>query len=190
MNYLLKYKNLDASMQPGDNFSKSIFNQINKIRENPQTYIKVIEDAKKNITIDKRVRLIYNGSIKIALSRGEEAFDEAITFLKSLNPLDKLIFNPYLVAEMPKKENEIRFKNDLRYKVESMINKGIIVKSFWRDVIRDPELSLLMMIVDDIGEMSGMSRRYLLDPNMKYIGISSVEINESFVCYFILCTKE
>ena len=190
MNYLLKYKNLDASMQPGDNFSKSIFNQINKIRENPQSYIKVIEDAKKNITIDKRGRLIYNGSIKIALSRGEEAFDEAITFLKSLNPLDKLIFNPYLVAEMPKKENEIRFKNDLRYKVESMINKGIIVKSFWRDVIRDPELSLLMMIVDDIGEMSGMRRRDLLDPNMKYIGISSVEINESFVCYFILCTKE
>ena len=71
-----------------------------------------------------------------------------------------------------------------------MINKGIMIKSFWRDVIKDPELSFLMMIVDDIGEKSGMRRRDLLDPNMKYIGISSVDINGCFVCYFTLSTKE
>ena len=190
INYFLKYQNLDASMEPSDNFSKILFNKINQIRANPQSYVKVIENAKKNIITDKRGRLIFNSNIKIALTRGEEAFDEAIAFLKTLKPIDNLIFNPYLLVEMPKTENEIKYKSDLRYKVENMINKGIIIKSFWRDVVKDPDISLLMMIVDDIGEKSGMRRKDLFDPNMKYIGISSVEINGSFVCYITLCTKE
>ena len=190
INYSLKYKNLDTSMQPSDNFSKALFSQINKIRSNPQSYINFIENSKKNIMTDKKGRLIYNGTIKIALTRGEQAFDEAIDFLKKSKSMEQLVFNPYLTVEMPKTANEIKYKNDLRYKVEKMINKGIIIKSFWRDVIRDPEISFLMMMVDDTGEMSGMRRRDLLDPNMKYIGINAVEINGSFVCYITLCPKE
>ena len=190
INYSLKYKNLDTSMQPSDNFSKALFSQINKIRSNPQSYINFIENSKKNIMTDKKGRLIYNGTIKIALTRGEQAFDEAIDFLKKSKSMEQLVFNPYLTVEMPKTVNEIKYKNDLRYKVEKMINKGIIIKSFWRDVIRDPEISFLMMMVDDTGEMSGMRRKDLLDPNMKYIGINAVEINGSFVCYITLCPKE
>ncbi len=190
INYSLKYKNLDSSMQPSDNFSKALFSQINKIRSNPQSYINFIENSKKNIMTDKKGRLIYNGTIKIALTRGEQAFDEAIDFLKKSKSMEQLVFNPYLTVEMPKTANEIKYKNDLRYKVEKMINKGIIIKSFWRDVIRDPEISFLMMMVDDTGEMSGMRRKDLLDPNMKYIGINAVEINGSFVCYITLCPKE
>ena len=190
INYSLKYKNLDTSMQPSDNFSKALFSQINKIRSNPQSYINLIENSKKNIMTDKKGRLIYNGTIKIALTRGEQAFDEAIDFLKKSKSMEQLVFNPYLTVEMPKTANEIRYKNDLRYKVEKMFNKGIIIKSFWRDVIRDPEISFLMMMVDDTGEMSGMRRKDLLDPNMKYIGINAIEINGSFVCYITLCPKE
>ena len=190
INYSLKYKNLDTSMQPSDNFSKALFSQINKIRSNPQSYINFIENSKKNIMTDKKGRLIYNGTIKIALTRGEQAFDEAIDFLKKSKSMEQLVFNPYLTVEMPKTANEIKYKNDLRYKVEKMINKGFIIKSFWRDVIRDPEISFLMMMVDDTGEMSGMRRKDLLDPNMKYIGINAVEINGSFVCYITLCPKE
>ena len=190
INYSLKYKNLDTSMQPSDNFSKALFSQINKIRSNPQSYIDFIENSKKNIMTDKKGRLIYNGTIKIALTRGEQAFDEAIDFLKKSKSMEQLVFNPYLTVEMPKTANEIRYKNDLRYKVEKMFNKGIIIKSFWRDVIRDPEISFLMMMVDDTGEMSGMRRKDLLDPNMKYIGINAIEINGSFVCYITLCPKE
>ena len=190
MSNSIRFKNLDTTMEPSDDFSKYILSQINQLRANPQAYISTVENAKNNITTDKHGRLIYNGKIKIALSRGEQAFNEAIEFLKTSKAAENLIFNPYLTVEMPKSENEIKYKNDLRYKVEGLVNKGIMIKSFWRDVIKDPELSFLMMIVDDIGEKSGMRRRDLLDPNMKYIGISSVEINGCFVCYFTLCTKE
>ena len=190
INYSLKYKNLDPSMEPNDNFSKEFLSKINKIRANPKSYINIIEQAKKNIITDKKGRILYNAKIKIALARGVQAFDEAIEYLKKTNPSEKLIFNPYLLVEMPKTENEIKFKDYMVYKVENMINKGIIIKSFWRDIIRDPELSLLLMIVDDTGEKSGLRRRDLLDPNMKYIGINSIEINGSFACYITLCARE
>ena len=177
-------------MEPNDNFSKELLSKINSIRANPKSYINIIENAKKNIITDKKGRILYNAKIKIALSRGVQAFDEAINYLKNVNPSEKLIFNPYLLVELPKTENEIKYKDYMVYKVENMVNKGIIVRSFWRDIIRDPDLSLLLMIVDDTGEKSGMRRKDLLDSNMKYIGINSIEINGSFACYITLCNKE
>ena len=67
-----------------------------------------------------------------------------------------------------------------------MINNGINIKSYWRDVIKDPEISFLLMIVDDNGVKSGKKRKDILNSSMKYIGISSVEINGKFVCYITL----
>ena len=179
-------KDLNIDSEPNDTFSKKILTLINNLRTNPQSYIQIIEEAKKNIIKDKKGTIIYNHKVKVALLRGEAAFNEAINYLKNIEPMDRLIFNPYLVVETPKRENEIKDKNDLALKVDNMVNDGIMIKSFWRDVIKDPKISFLMMIVDDIGEKSGMRRKDLLDINMKYIGISSVNINGSFVCYITL----
>ena len=184
----IKYKNLSLST-PSDNYSKYLFEQINKIRADPQSYIGIIEDAKNNIIKDKNGRIIYNGKIKIALTNGENSFNDAINFLKTVKPMEKLEFNPYLTVELPKSENELKYKNDLRLKVEDMINNGISIKSYWRDVIKDPEISFLMMIVDDNADKSGMRRKDLLDPNMKYIGINSIDINGTFVCYLTLSNE-
>ena len=188
INNNFKYRNLSLST-PSDNYSKFLFEQINKIRADPQSYIGIIEDAKNNIIKDKNGRIIYNGKIKIALTNGDNSFNNAINFLKSIKPMGKLEFNPYLTVELPKSENEIKYKNDLRLKVENMINNGISIKSYWRDVIKDPEISFLMMIVDDNGDKSGMRRKDLLDPNMKYIGINSIDINGTFVCYLTLSNE-
>jgi hypothetical protein len=184
-NMKIKYKNMSLS-SPSDNYSKYLFEQINKIRADPQSYIGIIEDAKNNIIKDKRGRYIYNGKIKIALTNGEIAFNNAINYLKTVKSMNKLEFNPYLTVELPKTENEIKYKNDLRLKVDNMVNNGIPIKSYWRDVIKDPQISFLMMIVDDSGDNSGMKRKDILDPNMKYIGISSIDINGTFVCYLTL----
>ena len=185
-----KTKKLVLNAVPSDNYSKNLLEQINKLRTSPQSYISVIEEAKKNIITDKRGRLVYNGKIKIGLNQGEAAFDNAISYLKGVKPVEKLIFNPYMAVELPKTENEIKYKNDLIVKVENMVKSGMNIKSYWRDVIKDPEISFLMMIVDDNGNNSGMRRNDLLDPNMKYIGISSTEINGNFICYITLSTDE
>ena len=186
----MKFKNLSLYSAPSDTFSQNLFEKINNLRTNPQSYIANIEQAKKNIVKDKQGKFIYNGSIKIGLMSGENAFNNAINILKNTKPMRKLEYNPYLTVELPKTENEIKYKNDLRLKVENMINNGISIKSFWRDLIKDPEISFLMMLIDDNGDNSGMRRKDLLDPNMKYIGISSIEINGNFVCYITLSAIE
>jgi hypothetical protein len=179
------FKNTILSI-PSDNYSKYLLEQINKIRTDPQSFIGVIEDAKANIKKDRFGRLIYDGKIKIALAKGESAFNEAITFLQNCEPMESLEYVSDLTAIPPRNEEEIKDKEDLNKKVEEMINEGITIKSFWRDVIKNPEISFLLMIVDDNGIKSGMKRKDLLDPNMKYIGVSSVEINRKFVCYITL----
>ena len=175
-----------ALLYPKDNYSRYLLEQINKIRADPQSFIGVIEDSKGNIVRGKYGRLIYNGKIKIALNKGESAFNEAIEFLKNTNPMKKLEFSPIITPKLPCNEIEIRDNNDLGKKVNLMINNGIIIKSYWRDVIKDPEISFLLMIVDDNGFKSGKRRRDIMNPNMRYIGITSTEINGYFVCYITL----
>ena len=181
----MNISNMNISM-PFDNYSRYFLSQVNKIRTEPQSFIGVIEDSKANITKDRQGRIIYNGKIKVALDVGEAAFDEAIEYLKELNPMQPLTYNQMITANTPVSENEILDKNDLTYKIEAMINSGLNIKSYWRDVIKDPEISFLLMIIDDNGIKSGMRRKDILSPYMKYIGISSAEINNNFVCYVTL----
>ena len=185
MSNMINMPNMNISM-PFDNYSRYFLSQVNKIRTEPQSFIGVIEDSKANIIKDRLGRIIYNGKIKVALNAGEAAFDEAIEYLKELNPMQPLTYNQMITVNTPVSENEILDKNDLTYKVESMIKSGLNIKSYWRDVIKDPEISFLLMIIDDNGIKSGMRRKDILSPYMKHIGITSTEINKNFVCYVTL----
>ena len=180
-----RYQNNDVIF-PIDYYSKYLFDQINKIRCNPQSYIYYIEKAKENIIKDITGRLIYNGKIKIALNEGESAFNKAIDFLKNMKPMNNLEFNQLITIQCPQNEYDIKDINYMRYKVENMIKNGLFIKSYWREIINDPEISFLLMIIDDVGAKSGMRRNDILNPNMKYIGISSKEINGNFACYITL----
>ena len=180
------YINNNMMSMPYDNYSRYLLSQINKIRTEPQSFIGVIEDSKANITKDRSGRIVYNNKIKVALNMGEDAFDEAISFLKEIQPMKPLSFSQMITANAPLSEDEIMDKNDLNKKIEVMINSGINIKSYWRDVIKDPEISFLLMIIDDNGIKSGMRRKDILSPYMKYIGISSTEIKNNFVCYVTL----
>ena len=166
-----------------DDFSQYIFNHINKIRENPQSFINNIEEAKPYILYNKSKKLIYKKNVKVALSEGIPAFQEAISILKICKPMNKLIFEPKLMVKLPDNEDDIIDKEYFKYEIRKMISEGIPIKSYWRDIINDPETSFLMMIVDDTGKKSGMKRNDILDPNMKYIGICSKSIGKYFICF-------
>ena len=76
--------------KPEDSFSRYIFEQINALRENPQSFIDIIEKAKSHIALDEKTGIkIYKTSVKVALNNGESAFDEAIHFLKNTEPMNK-----------------------------------------------------------------------------------------------------
>ena len=171
---------------PMDNYSSYMLEQINKLRSDPQSFIGIIEDAKVNISKDRYGRLIYNSRLKVALNSGEKAFDEAINFLKNANSMQPLVYNPMITVNVPSNVEEILDKDDLGNKVEYMLRNGINIKSYWRDVIKDPEISFLLMITDDNGFNGGMRRKDILSPSIKYIGINSNEINNNFACYITL----
>ena len=180
-----KNKNSITS-KPTDKFSLYLLEQINKIRRDPESFVGIIEDAKSNITKDRYGRLIYNGKLKIVLANGESAFSEAINYLKNVDSMKPLEYIPQLTVLPPQNEKQIKDKKDLERKVEKMIDSGIKIKSYWRDVINDPEICCLLMIVDDNGIKKGKKRKDILNPYMKYIGISSVKLNKDFVCYITL----
>ena len=182
-----KEKLEDDDIIPTDNFSKYLLEQINKIRVDPQSFIGVIEDAKDNIKKSKNGNFYYNGNkIKVALVDGESAFNEAIEFLKSCKPMEPLIFSKNLIPPIPQNKEELQSKSYLRKNIDKMMSDGIRVNSYWRDIINDAEICFLLMIVDDNGDKKGMRRKDILSPNMKEIGISSVEINGRSVNYFVL----
>ena len=182
----LGQQNIINNISPSDNYSCYFLSQINKIRTEPQSFIGVIEDSKANIIKDHLGRFIYNGKIKVCLNTGEAAFDEAIQFLKELEPMEPLIYNPQITINAPLNEDDILDKDDLNKKIKAMMNLGFNFRSYWRDVIKDPEISFLLMIIDDNGIKSGMKRKDILCPYVKYIGISSSEVNKNFVCYVTL----
>ena len=170
---------------PEDNFSKYIFEQINKIRRNPKEFISKIEESKKNITTDKNGRLIYRSKVKVALNKGLPAFDDTILFLEKTEPMDELKFSLKISIPAPQNEDDIKNKNYLKEKIEELNQNDKIIQAYWRDIINDEETNFILMIVDDSGSKSN-KRNNIFNPKFKYIGIRSVKIGKSFACYITL----
>ena len=173
--------------KPEDSFSCYIFEQINALRENPQSFIDKIEKAKSRITIDEKTGIkIYKSSVKVALNKGEQAFDEAIEFLKNTEPMKKLKFNPDFVVELPRNELDVKSKEYLMEQVKYKIDSGIDIKSFWKDIVSDAESCFILTVVDDSGLNDGNKRLDILNKDNKYIGITTVRIGRSFACYIVI----
>ena len=103
--------------------------------------------------------------------------------------MNELIFNPKMCIEIPKSENDLIDKNYFKKKVKEISKKGIYILTYWRDIIYDEESCFILMIVDDTGDKSGLKRKDLLNPDMKFIGICSVTINKKFACYITLSDR-
>ena len=178
--------NLTHDGKPEEAFSLYIFDQINALRENPQSFVEVLEKAKSHITLDKSGVKVYKSSVKVALNKGEEAFDQAIEVLGKTEPMKKLKYNPDFLIELPTNELDVKSKEYLTDQVKLKLDAGIDVKSFWKDIVRDAESCFILTIVDDSGKNAGNKRNDILNPENKYIGITTVRIGRSFACYFVI----
>ena len=167
-------------------FSQYMFRNINKIRENPKSFIPKIKKSIENISYDKKGNLIYKGKLKVALFKGEKVFKEAIDTLEKTEPMEPLVFKKELCVDISNNEKEFKSGDYLRKKIKEKINNDIPIRAFWRDIIKDPEINFLLMIVDDNPIRKGNKRKDILDPEMKYIGISSANLGNDFVCYTVL----
>ena len=109
--------------------------------------------------MDKSGIKIYKSNVKVALNKGIEAFDEAIEFLRKTNPMNKLIYNPDFVIDLPNNEQDIASKDYLADKVKVKIDNGNDIKSFWKDIVKDEESCFILTVVDDSIKNAGNKRK-------------------------------
>ena len=69
-------------------------------------------------------------------------------------------------------------------KVNKKKKKGKEINLYFKEFIRIPEVSVLMMIIDDNDKTNGLKRKILLSSKIKYIGISCKFIDNNFIAYF------
>ena len=171
------------------NYSEKIVELINNIRQDPVSYADVIEESIQNIIEDNnkndstKSKIIYKQKIKVALTRGEPAFHEAAEVLRNFDPLPPLEFVSDLCIPLPENEEEMRDPTFLKTQVKKMRDEGIFIDVFFKDLVKIPEVSSLLMIVDDSSKNAGKKRLALLNNDFKYIGVNSKFIGKTFIAY-------
>ena len=182
-NYDENIKNNDTNSKYSD-YSEAIIKLINQIRQDPISFADTIEESIENIIDDvEKNKIIYKKKVKVALTRGEPAFREAAEKLRLMSPLSPLIFKPEICIPLPDDEEEIKDSSYLKEQVK-IIRENYNIDVFFKDLIKIPEVSALLMIVDDSGKNPGRKRQAVLNPNFKYIGVTSKFIGKTFVAYF------
>ena len=170
-------------------YPQKMLNLINKIRADPSSYADIIEDSIQNITEEQdrndesKTRIIYKKKVKVALNRGEIAFKDAEEELRNMEPLPPLELKNEICVPLPEEESEIKDSSYLREQVKILREKTNI-DVFFKDLIKIPEVSALLMIVDDSEKNPGKKRQAVLNKDFKYIGISSKFVGKTFIAYF------
>ena len=180
-----------------ENYCKKIIEFINLIRTFPHEYADYISYCMKNILIEneKKVnketkeeitikKIIYKKNVKVALNKGEEAFKDAFNTLINIEPIEPLIEKEELKIDLPQNINEVRDSNYMRNNVLKKNNEGVKIEVFFKDLIKDPEVSSLLMVVDDNKKNYGKKREAILNKNFKYIGVNCTIIEKVFVAFF------
>lgn len=185
--------NEDKNMKYAD-FPEKMLELINKIRENPALYAEVIEDSIRNIKEiqneddENNPRIIYKNKVKVALTRGEIAFREAAEKLKNMPSLSPLKFKNDICVPLPETEEELKDPSYLKEQVK-ILRENAKIDIFFKDLIKIPEVSALIMIVDDCEKNPGKKRNAIMNKNFKYIGISNKFIGKNFISYFTFSSQ-
>jgi hypothetical protein len=164
----------NCNLENNELYNESIVTIINKIRDNPRDYAKEIE---KNMTFIKKFAkdcfIFDKNNIKIALFKGKDAFIKSKEALESMkHSIPKLEIKEELKIQIPNNINELN--DDLK-------NQKFVC---FKDYINIPEISILLMIVDDTIENTYERRNIILNKDYKYIGINSKIIDKQFVSVF------
>ena len=163
------------------NYPKDVLELINKIRSDPQSFVNDIETAMTNITKYNN-RLIYNGSIKVKLNKGENMFKDAIDYLNKTKSMAPLTLNKEIEIEMPTDEEYKKEKDFFRQKILTK-KKENNIERYYREAIKDPYTGVLMMIVDDTSRNQGEKRVTILDPLLNKISINCKMYGKKFLAY-------
>ena len=191
LDYYLKKEQEELNSNKEDdrsyaNYSNLVFEKINEIRDNPPKYALDIEDAMENIIEtgeQENKKIMFKKQIKVGLNSGEPAFRDAAKILREIDHLYPFTFKKVLCVPIPSSGADLMNPNYLKSKI-NIIRQNTSVDAYFKEMVKSPKISALLMMVDDNKENSGKKRDLLLSTQLKYIGISSGFVNGTFVAYF------
>ena len=162
---------------------ENIFQKLPACVKEKKIWFPCDNDESAFVKFAQKERLIYKNKVKVALTKGKDAFEEAIYILEKMEPLSPLMFNNAIMIPHPTNEAQAKDTCYFRQQIR-MIEKHTPLAVHFKEYIKEPDVSALLMIVDDVNKNPGKKRTALLNPNYKYIGISSVNFDKTFVAFF------
>ncbi|MCQ2821284.1 MAG: hypothetical protein MJ252_28830 [archaeon] len=179
-----------------ENFKRRLLKEINNARENPQSFIPKVKKLMGNITVNSNgIYLKVDSKINIKLLTGKKAFESCLSFLQKQNILDPLFLKDETALDFPFDRPDICDDHDYLTKVLDKKKKELkseeleIVNFHYDLVIPNPELSVLLQIVDDTNSMY-QRRLNIFNEDAKYIGISMGKKTEGIICFYLLFAKD
>ena len=176
-------------IEDSENYPKAMIKILKNIRENPSEYANFIEDSMDYIIEENKNNekiIFFKKHLKIRLFKGEEVFRKVAKELKNMKAIQKLEENRALCVPLPNSISMLEDKNYLKREVEKLRERNIRVDAYFKAVINIPELSALMLMVDDIEDQhSGLRRKIILRRELTKVGISSGTVEGKFVAYFV-----
>ncbi len=175
-------------------YKDNLVTSINKIRSSPKDvhllidkYINMIQEN------ESEVELVYHlneKNIKITLLNGREEFLRVRNIFDSVSVLDTFQYNKLYEIDLYFRDDLISDNQIININVLSELygshyaklkQNGLELRGFHYDISPcDPEISLLLQLVDD-NDSRGQRRNNLLNKDFKYIGITSLLIANGLI---------
>ena len=160
--------------------ARNIYNLINRFRRNPRDLANHLERIKKYLDTSTNI-LSEPDKIQIQMVEGEEVFNEAINYLKSLRPLDPLQWEDALAASAQEHVDDIGPKGLLLYQSsdgtepeERITRYGKYIDSLGENIDFGPNdaIGVIVSLTLDDGEEERPHRDNLFRNDYKKIGIA------------------
>ena len=183
-------KNIDY-----DDIADSIFEETNKVRKNPQSYIPKLKECLNNFR-DK----IYHrpGEDPIQTYEGKEAFEEAIKFLKTQKATNELDYSEEISKACIDHVKDIGPKGLTKHIGSDNKNISDRIEKYceWDGAVaesidfgfKNPENIIINLIVCD-GVKERFQRKNLFHPDLHFIGIGVGPHKDYGICTVIGYTK-
>ena len=177
------------------NYPETLLKIINIIRTKPHLYAEKVDYAVKYIKIENQIindkitgekknieKPIFKKKVKVALNKGESTFYETSKRLREMIPIPPLQMDNNLLINLPNNKKEI-YDNKYLIKQAEKIKQKSSLEFFYKDLIKEPNISALLMVVDDTEKNDFKKREVLLNPDLKYVGINCRYIGKTFIAY-------
>ena len=170
---------------------EEIFNEQNKLRKNPKSYIQKLE---KSLNYYQNNILSKENEIPIPTYEGINAVKNAINFLKSQEPVQELIYSKEMSLSCKDLVNDIGPKGLITHEGTEIKNIYNRLEKYcdWDGVIAEnldfgfkiPENIIMNLIIDD-GDENRYQRKNLFYPDFKYVGIGVGPHRDYGICVVI-----